>query len=62
MYFDGVSYLGNYENDLRHGYGKLSYQETIYYEGYWLNNQAVVFQTENPTIEESEQERLGSVL
>jgi len=28
---------------LRHGYGKLIYNEEIYYEGYWINNVAVIF-------------------
>lgn len=53
--------MGNYENDLRHGYGKLSYIETVYYEGYWLNNQAVIFQQqEDLVIQEDERDRIQS--
>lgn len=35
-------YIGNFENDLRHGWGVLYCDNNIrLYEGYWLNNEAL---------------------
>ena len=61
MFEDGVTYIGNFENDFRHGYGKIICDGHVYYDGYWLNNMAVDI-NETPVIEEDERDLLNSAL
>ena len=35
---DGKKYIGNYNDNIKQGYGKLFWNENKYYEGEWLNN------------------------
>ena len=35
---DGEKYIGNYLNNLKHGFGKYEYNSNQYYEGFWVNN------------------------
>lgn len=36
--YKGCSYEGNYENDMRHGYGKYTYADGGVYEGLWKDD------------------------
>ena len=32
-------YVGNFENDLKHGYGEWYIDKKCVFKGYWLNNE-----------------------
>lgn len=38
IYADGKEYNGDFLMGLKHGFGKLSWSNDKYFEGFWINN------------------------
>ena len=38
IYTDGKEYNGDFQMGFKHGFGRLSWNNNKYFEGYWINN------------------------